>query len=190
MTFQNRVTGSQPFEDSIITDLRSWGFELSKNGSEHTHVNFINKLQRSEDATSIMVRYTPDLVVAFGEIPYSAYVEIKKSVCIEKNAYLNYMRLMNGGANIFVVIDTGECIKFSRVENIKLYTGNNKNGFPIDDDGWISPRLDQKILAVAIKNGFKGSGTPYKVISTGNLFDWNKINFFLEFDWCKNSERE
>lgn len=186
MTFIERTSKSIPFEETIVSDLTNWNFDVSKNGSEHTHINFVKKLQQSEDATSIMIRYTPDLIIAYGEIPHSAYLEIKNSITIEKNAYANYMRLVNNGANVFIVIRSYENTVFARIENLKLFIGRNKHDFTIDNDGWIAPRLDPNKLKIAIANGFRGSGTPFKIIDTANLIEWNKLNFFLEFNFCNN----
>ena len=169
-TFVERSQTGKDFADVIFSQLKQWGFQVALNGTEHTHPDFIKSLHCSEDTTSLSLRYAPDGVVAFGPKVKTAYVEVKNSIFIEKNAYENYMRLYRNGCTVAIVVKDNRTSKigFSLIENIVLKKAWDKD-WPYDGN-WIYPRKHPDYNK--IHNERKGSGTPYGTIDISKLNEW------------------
>lgn len=169
-----RAAYGEEFSKEIFEDLQRWGFSVAMNGTEHTHSDFVKLLKTSRDKTSLMIRYAPDGVIAIGKVPRSAYVEAKRSKYIERDAYENYLRLANDGAIVFVVFSVGGNKLFDLAQNIQFLPPHELNDWPLDDDGWMCPRLHPNFLEKK-RNGFNGSGTPYKAVAWENLHKWDNF---------------
>jgi hypothetical protein len=191
--FSDRIKRGNEFEDTIEGMIRSWGISIVRSGMEHTHPIFMQLLRASEDITSLMVRHMPDFTIAMGDPPSTAFLDAKNSVFIEKNAYENYKRISDIGGLVFLVCNDKQSqrIVYQYLFNVRTTNNcNHKYRFPIDSDGWISPRLDNNILANAKANGFRGAGTPYKKILTDNMKPFTKDNFISEFDIKKPQDKQ
>ena len=175
--FNTRYAGSVHCVNAVFNELSTMGFTVVLNGIEYTHPDFSSLLRQSKDATSLMIRYAPDGIVGIGLPVKSYYVEVKtykKSIYIEKDAYLNYMRISNNGGMVILICINSEnthklwnfinCIQF--VEN--KYIGND---WPIDSDGWMAPRLHRNWHN--IKRHYSGSGTPYRCVNCNTLLQWH-----------------
>lgn len=174
-TFHTRKAEGEIFSERVFRALRDWGFSVALNGTEHTHPDFVKLLHRSNDETSLRVRYQPDGVIAIGETPRSAYVEAKRSIFIEKDAYIQYLRLAEQGCIVAVVFEdkkNGE-IKWNFVEQLRFDLSEkyrSKYQWPIVD-GWICPRASIH-HAEAKRNGYGGSTTPYRALDWASLYEW------------------
>lgn len=168
--FHARAVRGQQFTARVFDDLRRWGFLIAKNGTEHTHPDFVAALRSSTDVTSLMIRYAPDGVLAYGKPAHSAYVEAKDSVFIEKLAYENYMRLALYGGIVAVVFGQLGVIRYEFVENLAFSMSLNTT-WPKDAEGWTCPRLHPQWEQ--LKREYKGSGTPFKKIEWSELLEWN-----------------
>ncbi len=175
-TFAERARGGAQLQAAIVNDLEAWGFVVAVNGTEHTHPAFVSGLWRSTDPTSMSIRYQPDCVLRHGNpIPRSFYVEIKNSQCIERAAYENYMRLADAGDDVFVV-----CM--NRVPSVCYGLVQDLTFEPVDwtqkdqdwpfVDGWITPRANPELFAEKKRQGFSGSGTPFRRIDGRELPLW------------------
>lgn len=168
--FERRATQGQEFSDRIFADLKRWGFQIAKNGTEHTHPDFVSALRSSTDVTSLRIRYAPDGVLAYGMPARSAYVEAKNSIYIEKLAYENYMRLALEGCPVAVVFHQLQIVRFEFVENL-AWVISAPGKWPLDAENWICPRLHPQWEQ--LKREYKGSGTPFKKIEWSELLEWN-----------------
>lgn len=176
LTFHDRIQLSNTNADKLIADLQNMGFTTILNGVEHTHPEFNNLLNQSHDTTSLMIRYAPDGIIGIGKPMATAYVEFKTftaNLNIEKDAYLNYMRIYNnGGIVIIIYAHTNYKTKlWNYIQNITFL--ENKSNFPNDDDGWIAPRLSPNWDTLKYK--YHGSGTPYKRINPYYMKHWDLL---------------
>lgn len=170
MTFTDRLKLAKQFEKDVETylDARKKVLSVVKNGTEHTHPDFVELLRKNDSATSKLIRFAPD-GVALCANKTVIHWEAKASNNIEKDAYETYMKYFDMGCQlvIFVRNKLGR-VYFSNVQNISFIPSKlivNKfpeNPYFVDEDDWIHPR----------KSGNKvggGSGTPYKKIDFGSM---------------------
>lgn len=179
-SFEGRAANGQKFSQKIFDDLSAWSFIVAKNGTEHTHPDFVKRLHASNDVTSLMIRYAPDGVISAASraSTKSAYVEAKNSTFIEKAAYENYMRIYcNGG--IVAVVFADFTIRFEFIENLQF--ASRLTNWPLDNEGWECPRLHPDWQRVRRK--YPGSGTPFKKIRWGSLRNWDEFRDAMEARW-------
>jgi len=123
MSFEERSKAAKEFQDKLFADLQAMGFNVALNGTEHTHPAFVSELHRSEDQTSMAIRYAPDGVACIGKIPRSFYVEAKFARTIERNAWIQYGKLVEAGNILVIVFGWENNTVFNFYENIKLIPG-------------------------------------------------------------------
>lgn len=168
MGFEDRANLSSTYEDKLFESIYSQGFMFAKNGTEHTHPDFVGELHYSSDQTSKAIRFQPDGVACIGNIPRTFYVEAKRSVTLEKDAYEQYTKLHSVG-NIVVIFFAKYESAWSFIEDIQFEPAEQtvnryNNNLPIID-GWISPRELPIDEYRKWKKKFPlASGTPYKKV--------------------------
>jgi len=177
--FYTRQTHGSKVEATLFKELDKLGFDLARNGTEHTHPQFVEKLHRSTDQTSLSIRFQPDGVVSLGQIPKSFYVEVKASTAIEKLAYEQYAKLVNNG-NILVLFFyikrlVTEKWKWQFLQNIRFkdsqqHVNQFNDPYPVIDE-WICPREHCNWNKLRKERNVQ-SGTPYKEIDLSSLFDF------------------
>lgn len=173
--FEKRIRIATQFEERLFVKLKSNGFSVAMNGTEHTHPNFVKSLRQSNDQTSLAIRFQPDGVaqIEIGNIPKSFFWEAKSSKSIERTAFEQYQKLSNNG-NIIVVIFGPFEWRWSFAEELPLIDGaDSVASFPPDrqfpvKDGWLCPREASRRLG-------NGSGTPYRYVDGNRLIAWDKF---------------
>jgi hypothetical protein len=174
--FQYRIERANKFETELFQRLQEMGFGVARNGTEHTHPDFVNLLRQSSDQTSLAIRFQPDGVACIGRIPRSFYVEAKAGKNIEKTAWEQYQKLVNAG-NIVVVVFGDLERRWQFADGLGLINGNatveafpSNKRFPVID-GWITPRGSGRWEQ--LRPGIVGaSGTPYRQVDVTSLFEW------------------
>jgi len=166
--FIDRSNKGEIFSRQRFDDLQKWGFDVALNGTEHTHPEFIKRLHISDDPTSLIIRYQPDGIASVGNIPRSFYLEAKASKYIERDAYLNYIRLQMLGGIIYIVVLHNDYTGFCEIQDIE-FEPIATSIFPIED-GWLCPRKRTDWLIY--RKTFKGSGTPFRGIDIKCLKEW------------------
>lgn len=178
MSFEERSKAAKEFQDKLFADLQAMGFNVALNGTEHTHPAFASELHRSEDQTSMAIRYAPDGVACIGKIPRSFYVEAKFARTIERNAWIQYGKLVEAGNILVIVFGWENNTVFNFYENIKLIPGEisglrypASSRYPVED-GWIYPR---KSKLWDNSKSPKASGTPYKEVDLTSLIPFSEF---------------
>jgi hypothetical protein len=172
-TFSKRKVYGEQFSEDVFKNIQEMGFTTALNGTEHTHSSFIKNLRMSEDQTSMTIRYQPDGVIAIGEPAKSAYVEAKASSFIERNAYKQYMRLVESGCIVAIVFRFKDEWLWNFADNMVFKDSsinNSRHKFPVID-GWVCPRQHPNWRQ--IKSEWRGSGTPYRIMDENNAMGWN-----------------
>lgn len=173
MGFEKRIVTASKFECSLFEAIERSDFMVAFYGTEHSCPEFVDKLSRSNDQTSLAIRFQPDIVAHIGKrVPRSFFVEAKAAQTIERTAYEQYMKLYNSG-NIVVVVFEPLKWRWSFVEEMMLIDGNKsialyppEKRFPVED-GWLYPRRTRHGTI-----GAGGSGTPYRYINRRGLRTW------------------
>lgn len=178
-TTAQRIKTGEAFCNDVFTELKAMGYDVARNGTEHTHPEFVTSLRRSQDATSLMVRYAPDGVVGFGNPTCSAYVEAKYAKSIERDAYLNYKRLADFGAIVVIVFGQGDTKAFAFAERLKLLPAPDDCRWPVVD-GWICPREHPQFWEMKRRGEVRGSGTPHRFVIWDQLTDWVHFDLLLK----------
>ena len=168
--FESRLAKGVEFE----TDLKAWLASrpsiraVVANGTEHTHPDFVSLLRNDRSPAAKFVRFAPDGAVLHksGVIHYDA----KAAKAIEKDAYETYMNYVSCGCRVVLFVKNGETVYCRDIQHVRLIDGNEtiskfpeNRRFPVDEDGWICPRLSRNQL-----NG-RMSGTPYKEIDFASM---------------------
>ena len=155
--FDKRVEKGQSCEDKIEKFLTRVCKSVAKNGTEHTHPFFVDKLRKNDSLQSKLVRYAPDGVVLKhnGDV---IHWDAKGSVFIERDAYETYMRYVNQGMKLIICVCTDYGGFFwQRVDQIE-FDDNLRRCCPRDENGWLLPRECRNW------DEHNGSGTPYKLM--------------------------
>jgi len=174
--FNGRIQRAETFRDAVFTAIAAMTFDIAINGTEHTHPQFVEKLRRSIDQTSLAIRYQPDGVACIGDIPCTIYIETKDANTIERQAYEQYMKLYQAG-NRVVVIFGGLAWAWNFIECIKLIPGEDtvarfppERQFPVREH-WITPRESAWWRRICQRNP-QASGTPYREVEKQSLLPW------------------
>jgi hypothetical protein len=168
MTFAKRIQIAEKFESWVESFCAERMQSVARNGTEHTHPEFVELLRRNNKTRSKLIRFAPDGVMLSikGDV---FHWEAKCSVNIEKDAYETYMKYYDIGCKVIVFIRNkiGD-VYWQNVENIKFIDSNDfVSKFPRPlpvVNGWISPRMGHM-------TNMDGSGTPYKVVDLDSLHD-------------------
>jgi len=175
MGFGDRIAKATKYEKQIFDAFKEMGFDMAINGTEHNYPEFVSRLRHSSDQTSLAIRYQPDGVICFGNVPQSCYAEAKAGTTIEKDAYLQYQKLANNG-NLVIIIFEGFNSSWNFFDEIKLVPANvtvsrYSTRFPIEDS-WITPRKSPRWQAISARKP-NASGTPYREVDSSSLIPWS-----------------
>ncbi len=166
MGFEFRLSAGVAFEQEVERYL-NWHPDIlavARNGTEHTHPEFVTRLRSCSEPTAQFIRFAPDGVALSRSVSVFHW-EAKCSHCMEKEAYETYMRHELAGCEILLFLRTGQGIFASWVSQLPFIPSQDvveryseRRRFPIDE-GWICPRnaSNQSDLLM-------GSGTPYREI--------------------------
>lgn len=173
--FGARIQGAQEFERVLDEMLRRHPrvVDLAKNGTEHTHASFVERLRTNSSPASKFVRYAPDGVVLLSDNTVWHY-EAKRGNSLERDAYEVYKAYAAGGCTVMLFFLIGSQVFFQRVEMVRFLDSREEvakfeehRRFPVDEDNWICPRL---------KAGFRPtdrmSGTPFRYVDPASLRRW------------------
>lgn len=171
--YRQRI-GAQ-FESDVEAYCSHVSDAVAKNGTEHTHPDFVALLRGNNDTTSKMIRFAPDgvLLRAGGVTHWEAKCSTINSdyINLEKDAYETYIKYHYMGCSVFVFFKhpIGD-VYGQYVEKIGFVPSEDVVGrfpphmrYPIDEDDWITPRRSA--------NGKRGSGsgTPYREVDVQSL---------------------
>lgn len=169
MAFEQRLKQAKAFEMDVEAFCRHKFVAVAKNGTEHTHPDFVDLLRRRSDSGSKLVRFAPDGVAL--QVGGLWHWEAKASQNIERDAYETYMAYHDMGAKLLVFVrspQTGQ-VYWQRIERIGFIPSElvvvryrPERRHPIDEDDWICPRQGHGFAGT-------GSGTPYKEIDFDSL---------------------
>jgi hypothetical protein len=162
MAFSERIKKAMQHERDVEEFCLRQNYIVAKNGTEHTHPEFVAQLRTNNTRQSKLVRFAPDGVMLIDN-NHVVYWEAKAGINMERDAYETYMAYYNMGCWVIVFIKFNDdkvyrqyihLIKFIHsVDVVNRYMRPH----PIDGDGWICPRKGRGA-------GENGSGTPYKEI--------------------------
>lgn len=169
MAFDSRLAKAKAFEDDVERFCIACGYQVAKNGTEHTHPIFVELLRQNNSEASKFVRFAPDgvaLMAACGVVHWEA----KSGNNIERDAYETYLKYHDMDCRVLVFVRSNRgnvyCQWIERIGFVPSIdvVSRFKRRHPIDEDDWITPRADPN----RIKSG-RASGTPYKEIDFESL---------------------
>ena len=175
----------EAFEDRVVKYLenRADFKQVTHNGTEHTHGSFMDDLRKDNSKSAIALRFKPDISAIHKSIGL-CYADAKRALTMEKTAYNNYMREVEvNEETIFIFIERTVRYQneayWQRVEKIEFIDSQMivdgfapQDRFPIDDDGWIAPRLNGSRAG-------NGSGTPYREVNIDSfiqIYDFYRVS--------------
>lgn len=174
--FDARLVFASEWERNVEAYCLRKAVAVAKNGTEHTHPDFVKQLRSSTDTASKFVRFAPDGV--FLGRSGVVYWEAKRSQTLERDAYNTYLQYHATGLPLILFIQNPEngLPYWQRVELVRFVPSQEiVNQYrldarhPVDADDWICPRLGSG------RSG-RGSGTPYRHIDFSSLkpiTDWD-----------------
>jgi hypothetical protein len=176
MGFSERLNQAIAFENEIMEYLNMKSVIAAKNGTEHTHPEFVINIRNNTDSGSKFVRFAPDGILLKNN--KTIHWEAKCAKSIEMDAYNTYMKYYEMGCVVvlFVKKKNNNAVYWCYIQDLQF--------LPIPDDwvtneyGWLAPKA---------MNGVKynGSGTPYKLIDFNSMKvidDFYKKIPEIEFD--------
>lgn len=167
--FHSRLIAGKSFEAQVERFCRLFVSSVAKNGTEHTHPEFVSHLRGKNDPGSRFVRFAPDgvMLTTGGVIHWEA----KASKALERDAYETYLLYESIGCSIrlFVQRPADRAVFSQWVKKIRFVPSANVVGqfpaekrHPVDAQDWICPRHGSG------QSG-RGSGTPYREIDFCSL---------------------
>lgn len=175
--FYSRLKPGEEFESELFEMLKNNNkiISIAKNGTEHTHPEFVNLIRQINTEVSKFIRFAPDGVMLFKDSSIIHY-DAKASNSIEKDAYEVYIKYKNSGCKIILFVKFKGLIYWQWIEKVNFIDSHKEvakytRKFPIDNDGWICPRGHNTWYY-----GKKMSGTPYKYFDFSSfvIFQHNK----------------
>jgi hypothetical protein len=158
MGFSERIKKAERFENQVLTYFQRKNVYSVKNGTEHTHPEFVEYIRQLSDNGSKFVRFAPDGVAIRKN--RTIHWEAKNGKSIEMDAYNTYMKYYESGCIVIVFVKKDD-VYWQYVEKIKLYVPE-KYKDKVNVDGWVDPRLHNMNIP-------NGSGTPFKYIDFTSL---------------------
>lgn len=172
--FENRLNPSTDFQADVTEYLRTLPdiVDVTRNGSEDTHVGFVDGIRHLTDPASKALRFQTDGVARTKskvfEWEVKTAIDQRTHVNIEKDAYSNYMTRQKLGIEVRLYVRRymrgKPQVYWQYIENVQFIDSHYiVNGlpyemrFPIDSEGWICPRDGHGNVGA-------GSGTPYRRI--------------------------
>ena len=148
---------------------------VAKNGTEHTHPDYVDAIRNKEDPGSLMVRFAPDGIALTTK--RTIYWEAKSGNNLERFAYETYMNYYAMGVAVMVFVRRNDgCVYWQWVQCIGFVPSCDVIGrhlpdrrHPLDEDDWICPRMGHGYAG-------SGSGTAYREIdfsSLNQVEDWH-----------------
>lgn len=184
MSFKDRLTIAERWSNECIEDLSASGWLVVPMGAENVAPEVQNALSmmRNPDATARFVRYMPDGFAVMVESEEAMFYDAKCGKSIEKDAYIAYMAFAGDNRRVYVRIKNGKD-KYNVPVRKLMFLNSHKEvekypvhlQMPIDEDGWIAPRLWCPEKYNKWKYRYStASGTPFK------YFDFDAISEFKE----------
>lgn len=171
MGFAERLSVAKAFEDKLHGYLAGRCISVAKNGTEHTHPDFVALLRAKNDLQSKLIRFAPD-GVALVRTGGVVHWEAKSGKHIEKDAYETYLRYHDMGCRIvlFVRHPVGrvfwqwvERVGFiPSIDVVSQFPPDKRH--PIDDEDWMWPRRGHGYAGA-------GSGTPYREVDFSSMIE-------------------
>ena len=167
MGFAQRLEVAKSFEMEVERYLCGRTSLVAKNGTEHTHPDFTDKIRFNSGRGAKFVRFAPDGVYlsTCGSV---IHWEAKAGKHIEKDAYETYMAYNQMGCTVILFV-RAERVYCQRVERVGFIPSIDVVGkfaparrHPIDEDDWICPRGGHGYAGT-------GSGTPYREIDLSSM---------------------
>ena len=178
-----RLPYAEEWQNECIERMKSDGWEVVPMGAENVapSVQQALSMMANPDATARFVRYMPDGFAVKIEDETAVFFDAKRGRSIEKDAYIAYLAFAGDDRNVHIMIksDNGD-IYYVPVRGLKFLCSHeyvskfpeNKR-MPIDEDGWIAPRLWLEDKYQGWKQRYKmASGTPFKYFDFGNMEEY------------------
>ncbi len=181
--WEQRRGRGEKFQEEVKGMLKSQGKLIVPMGAEKVAPRVQEMLRKIEnpDNTARFFRYTPDGFAVDVESGEAFFYDCKDGRAIEKEAFENYVAYAGEDRSVFVFIKHGEKTYQVPLRGLSLLDSWEEVGryceekrMPIDEDGWIAPRLWPKWKYDEWKANHQGaSGTPFR------YFDFKKMEQFV-----------
>lgn len=164
--FSARIAKGAAFENEVEDYLKYSAISVARNGTEHTHHDFVAGVRQMNDRGSKFVRFAPDgvaLLQATGVIHWEA----KHALNIEKDAYETYLKYADMGCNVRLFVKNPRTARVycAAIEKVCFIPSDTvvasfpvHKRHPIDSEDWMHPRSGNGHRSIA------ASGTPYKAL--------------------------
>ena len=173
MSYNDRKQRGNEFEKEVAEYHTRHGYTVTRCGVEETHnKEFVKLMVQHGSPLSRFVRNQPD-GYAINDSGVMFAWDAKIGLNISRDAWETYQHVSLIGP-LFVFFKTPTNVMSGEIKSIELEHGSETtsgfghDAYPVDSDGWISPRLAQYIHGA-------GSGSPYKkvrVLSLDPVTDW------------------
>lgn len=170
--FQDRLWKAKEAEEIVMLFLSGSPniVSVAKNGTEHTHPDFVAMLRQNIREASKFVRFAPDGVY-LNKAQEVIHFEVKASTKIERDAWDVYLKYQESGCRIVLFVYQDNRLYWQWLSAIRFIDSHSvveefANPFPVDADGWICPRQENGWHRRVNSNM---SGTPYKCIAMESM---------------------
>lgn len=161
----DRFRAASEFENRVLTWLCNCDHiqAIAKTGFEHTlpDPKFREILRRVASPEVAKWRFRPDFL-AVSKTDKLTYIECKKSMHVERDAFQYYMRL-DECVPVWIILETADKQYWQQASVIRFLDSNEyvsqfSDPFAVDSDGWILPRP-----------GPGHSSCPFRVVDMASL---------------------
>jgi hypothetical protein len=169
--FEQRLAKGNVWLEEVKQLLERRGLRTVLIGAEHVAPEVHKALSdmRNPDATAMFVRYLPDGFAVNIGTEEAFFFDAKAGKTIEKKAYETYLDFAGKDRKVFIFIrnSKGETycvpVRELRFRNSQEVVAKYNFQLPIDEGGWIAPRLlNEEDYRRWKKRHPEASGTPYR----------------------------
>lgn len=177
--FAYRLKRGEEWAAEVVRFIEEQGWKTVPLGAENVapEAHRLLSFMKNPDPTARFLRYMPDGFAVKEEGEEAFFFDAKSGPTIEKNAYLAYQAFAGNDRRVFVFIRNGDdtyCVPIRKLKFLDSWDCVRSfppdRQMPVDEDGWIAPRLwpEAKYLAWKRRNPH-ASGTPFRYFDLGAM---------------------
>ena len=175
--FAYRLKRGEEWAAEVVKIIEQRGWKTVPLGAENVapEVHHLLSMMKNPDPTARFLRYMPDGFAVREESEEAFFFDAKSGPTIEKDAYLAYQAFAGSDRRVFVFVrhlGNTYCVPVNdlRLQDSREVVRRYPRPLPVDEDGWIAPRLlpRDEYLRWKSRNP-QASGTPFRYFDLGAM---------------------
>jgi len=182
--FAGRLGPHEDWAQQVFAHIEAHGWQVVPLGAERVapDASKVLSAMRNPDATARFVRYMPDGFAIHRQKEKAFFFDAKVGRSIEKDAYIAYLAFAGKDRSVYVCLKNESIVYWVPIKAIAFYDSEEyvsrfppDRRMPIDEDGWIAPRLWLPSKYHNWKQQHpSASGTAFRYVDFGRLVAYRR----------------